>query len=81
MPLPGCHHSAGRTSPLQTQEEPRAGGKKGDLLGRRLGRTLPAQPVSLLELDPLFSVMFPHVYLFILSRVITCGCKGGANHR
>lgn len=81
MALPGCHGSTGRTSSLQTLEESRAGGEKDRLPDGLLGRGLPAQLVPLLGLDFLLSVMFPHVYLLIWSRVVTCGSKGGANHR
>ena len=81
MALPDCHRSAGRNNFLQTQEEPRAGGEKGGLPGGPLGRGLPAQAVPLLGLDPLLPVMFPRIYLLFWPRVVTCGSKGGADHR
>lgn len=65
---------------MQT-EEPRAGGEKGGLLGGPVGRGLPAQPVPLLGLASLLPVMLPHVYLLIRPRAVTCGSKGGADHR
>lgn len=81
MALPGCHRSAGRSSALQAQEEPRAGGSKGGLPGGPLGRGLPARPIRLLGVDPLLPVMLSSVHLLIWPRVVTCGPKGGADHR